>query len=723
MPARKFRVIPGATQEGTRPRMEAESKQSGRAARAGLVALLCALAALAALQPVRSADFWHHLKAGEYAAQHGPARTEPFAHTARGREWIQFEWLAQLMLYLGYRHAGPTPLILVKAALAALAFGLLLRACVLRARSMAPAAIAAMAAVCALAPRSFVRPEMFSLPLLGVCLLLLEAAGRGRRRALWWLVPVFALWPNLHGLYAGALALVGVAAVGDAIAVFLRRWTWGWNDTAGQDRPCHPSEKSDASGSCGASGVAGPVLPGPVLQPGAAVPQGTGPVLRRRFLWRWAVLPACLAATLCNPYGWRVWAIPFRLIGSPIFKRVIGEWQRSEWSMLAEPCYWPVLLLTLLALRYARRLHPADILRLLVFGFLAVVGKRHLSLYAFVCAPVFAAALEPALGGVAKKVVSVKLRAIGAAALLLLMAWGALGWPAFSHLGLGIRREVYPVKAAAFLRREAIPGRLFNTYRLGNYFLWRLDQEMNPVFIDGRIDMYGPGILADYEEIQAAGPRWREKLDRYGVEIVILAIRAKGDQDRLADRLMASADWNLVYWDDRDLLFLKNIPRYGEVIARLGIWRIRPDAFDVRTCRDREMWRRAVAEFERKLAQDPACIHAHDLLASCYEVAGLYREAVPHYAAVLGADPKSGAAAYNLGAALLRTGEHERAEGLLLMSLRHGAPPVPALRTLGNLYYETKRYDRAIAVYRRALRIAPDDWRTYWNLSIACGPA
>ena len=673
--------------------MEAEPKQSGRAARAGLAALLCALAALAAIQPVRSADFWHHVKAGEYAAQHGPAGTEPFAHTARGREWIQFEWLAQLMLYLGYRHAGPTPLILVKAVLAALAFGLLLRACVLRARSMAPAAIAAMAAVCALAPRSFVRPEMFSLPLLGVCVLLLEAAGRGRRRALWWLVPVFALWPNLHGLYAGALALVGVAAAGDAIAVFLRGWTWGWND--------------------------------PDSQPGAAVPQGgwAGPQLRRRFLWRWAVLPACLAATLCNPYGWRVWAIPFRLIGSPIFKRVIGEWQPSEWSMLAEPYYWPMLLLTLLALRYARRLHPADILRLLVFAVLAVGGKRHLSLYAFVCAPVFAAALEPALGRLAKKVVSVKLRTVGAAALLLLMAWSALGWPTFSRLGFGIRQEVYPAKAAAFLRREGIPGRLFNTYRFGNYFLWRLDQETNPVFIDGRIDMYGPGILADYEVIQAAGPRWREKLDRYGVEIVILAIRAKGDRDRLADRLMAGTDWNLAYWDDRVLLFLKNIPRYGEVIARLGAWRIRPDTFDVRTCSDRETRRRAAAEFERKLARDPACIRAHDLLASCCEAAGLYREAVPHYAAVLGADPKSGAAAYNLGAALLRTGEHGRAEELLLLALKRGAPRVPALRTLGNLYYETKRYDRALAAYRRVLRIAPDDWRTYWNLSIACAAA
>ena len=673
--------------------MEAEPKQPGRAARAGLVVLLCALAALAAMQPIRSADFWHHVKAGEYAAQHGPARAEPFAHTARGREWIQFEYLAQLMLYLGYRHAGPTPLILVKASLAALAFGLLLRACVLRARSMAPAAIAAMAAVCAFAPRSFVRPEMFSLPLLGACVLLLAAAGRGRRRALWWLVPVFALWPNLHGLYAGALVLVGVAAVGDAVAVFLRGWTWGWNDTASQPR--------------------------------AAVPQEgwVGPARRRRLLWRWAVLPGCLAATLCNPYGWRVWEIPFRLIGNPIFERVIVEWQPSEWSMLAEPCYWPMLLLTLLALRYTRRLHPADILQLLVFGFLAVGGKRHLSLYAFVCAPVFAAALEPGLGAVAKKVASTRLRTLGTAALLLLMAWGALGWPMFSRLGYGVRREVYPVKVAAFLRREAIPGRLFNTYRLGNYFLWHLDQETNPVFIDGRIDMYGPRILADYEEIQAAGPRWREKLDRYGVEIVILAIRAKGDRDRLADRLMADADWNLVYWDDRDLLFLRNIPRYGEVIARLGVWRIRPDTFDVQTCRDREMWRRAVAEFERKLARDPACIRAHDLLASCCEAAGLYREAVPHYAAVLGADPKSGAAAYNLGAALLRTGERGRAEELLLMSLRHGAPPVPALRTLGNLYYETKRYDRAIAAYRRALRLAPDDWRTYWNLSIVCGPA
>jgi len=654
-----------------------------------LVALLVLLAFLSALQPVRAADFWHHLKAGEWAWQHGPATREPFSHTALDREWLQFEWLSQICLYLCYRHFGATFLVLLKATLATIAFLFLWRACWCRGAGPASAAVAVMAAACAFVPRSYVRPEMFSLPLLGACLFILESAHQGRHSGLWLLFPIFALWPNLHGLYVGALALVGVEAAAA---------TWSW-------------------------------LVGCLL--GRATGGLPRPTARNMTVW-WATFLGCAAVTFCNPYGWRVWEIPLRLAGTDIFRRVIVEWQPSDLSMLADPCYWPIAGLTLAALvihavqswRLCRvanlpgRLDVAGILRLVVFGALALQAKRHISLFAFVFAPVCAAQTEHLLAHGRGVVRSLRVRFCIAGAILLTMTWAALGWPAFRKLGLGVRDSAYPARVAAFLRREAIAGNLFHPYRYGNYFLWKLHPQ-NRVFIDGRIDMYGPAILADYAEIQERGPLWRELLERYRVDISIVEREPAGGPNRLANALMADTDWRLLYWDDQVLLFLLNAPEYQDIFERLGSYTVLPDRFRGDFHATGEIWEQAVAEFRRKLTRDPLCFTAHDALAACYAGRGMYAQAMPHYAAVLGADPFSGAAYYNLGATLVRLGQLGRAETLLQAGLRYGAPRAQTLRTLGNLHYSGGDYTRAIHYYRQAARAVPTDWQTYYNMALA----
>ena len=44
-----------------------------------------------------------------------------------------------------------------------------------------------------------IRGQLFSLPLFAVCVLLLRAETREPSRRIWLLVPLLALWGNLHG--------------------------------------------------------------------------------------------------------------------------------------------------------------------------------------------------------------------------------------------------------------------------------------------------------------------------------------------------------------------------------------------------------------------------------------------------------------------------------------------------------------------------------------------
>lgn len=50
--------------------------------------------------PMRDPDIWFHMKAGEYFVTHGISFHDPFSFAAAGREWIPFEWLFQIIVYL-----------------------------------------------------------------------------------------------------------------------------------------------------------------------------------------------------------------------------------------------------------------------------------------------------------------------------------------------------------------------------------------------------------------------------------------------------------------------------------------------------------------------------------------------------------------------------------------------------------------------------------------------
>ena len=59
-----------------------------------------------------------------------------------------------------------------------------------------------------------------------------------------------------------------------------------------------------------------------------------------------------------------------------------------------------------------------------------------------------------------------------------------------------------------------------NEYDWGGFLIWRVPER--PVFIDGRLFVFLPDVLTDYEEMVFVRPRWREELDRYAIGAVLL---------------------------------------------------------------------------------------------------------------------------------------------------------------------------------------------------------
>jgi len=101
---------------------------------------------------------------------------------------------------------------------------------------------------------------------------------------------------------------------------------------------------------------------------------------------------------------------------------------------------------------------------------------------------------------------------------------------------------VFPVAAVDSARRAGLAGRIFHEFTWGGYLLYAWPEQQ--VFIDGGTDFYGGALLRTFQEIRAAGPQWREKLDQWRVSIALL-----DRNGALAAELAREPGWRVWYRD------------------------------------------------------------------------------------------------------------------------------------------------------------------------------
>jgi hypothetical protein len=236
-------------------------------------------------------DVWWHLRTGQLTLQnHSVFHTDPYSFTRFGQPWINHEWLSDVLLFGIYRLAGFGGLIVAFAAVVAAALFLVFL------RSPGRPYIAAIMTLWgALASASTwgVRPQMFSLLLASVFLLLLDASER-RPRLLWWTAPLMLLWVNLHAGFPIGLAFIALFLIGEGLEA------------------------------------------------------ATSPEPRQKLLSRFRQLAAafvlCGALVAVNPNGVRLYWYPFQTLGSESMHRFIQEWFSPDFHDLT---YLPLLLMLL----------------------------------------------------------------------------------------------------------------------------------------------------------------------------------------------------------------------------------------------------------------------------------------------------------------------------------------------------------------------------------------
>jgi hypothetical protein len=466
---------------------------------------LFAMAARNATDP----DLWWHLATGRFIVQHRTVpNSDPFSYTAAGKPWVAHEWLTDVLLYELHRITGWAGLITAFAAVISAAFFLLYLRC-----GTCPYIAGAATLVAALATRPVwgVRPQVLSLLLTSLWLLILERSERNPK-ILWWTLPLTVLWVNLHAGFALGLALLALFLAGEWIE---------WK-------------------------IAKPQAPS-----------------RSRFLA--LILALALLLVPLNPNGVKLYWYPIETLRSPAMQSYIAEWASPNFHH-AE--YWLFLLIVLALfamVSWPLTIRPRDLLLLSVSLFAALRSIRLIPLFVLIAVPLISSRIanrQAAKRRPTHPINHPRGPHLPLLARIILNGSIVSGMVAFAaiHAADVIRhqaqseQQLFPEGAAAFLSTHSPTGPIFNSYDWGGYLVWKLYPSV-PVFIDGRADVYGDQFLHDFANTYEFKDNWQQTLNRWNIQTVLVPL-----DSALATGLRSAAGWT-VSFDDALAVILTRSPQ------------------------------------------------------------------------------------------------------------------------------------------------------------------
>ena len=187
-------------------------------------------------------DIWGHIAIGRLYHETGRIRQpDPFSYVTAGHEWLNFEWLFEVVLFRVFAAAGPAGLIVLKVAVGLLLLGIVYRLLCRQGLPPLRAGIVVVAVIHFLVPFFLtVRPQFVTYGFFLVVLLLLRAMDRGDARWLYAAPPLFALWANLHPGFLAGLGVLGIWTVVE----FGRRWLQRGAPRRRRARRCGRSSRS-----------------------------------------------------------------------------------------------------------------------------------------------------------------------------------------------------------------------------------------------------------------------------------------------------------------------------------------------------------------------------------------------------------------------------------------------------------------------------------------------
>ncbi|MFN7920115.1 MAG: hypothetical protein U0Q16_08465 [Bryobacteraceae bacterium] len=460
-------------------------------------------------------DTGWHIRVGEYILKTGSVpQKDLFSFSKPGEPWFAWEWGSDVIFALLFRTWGLKGIVIFGGVLVALFATLLVRLSLWRGANPLFTLAIGLIAVGASTVHYLARPHLFTLVFIPLAVWILERDETHRDRVLWLLVPLAAVWTNLHGGFLALIAIIGIAAVGSAIEAYWRPDPDGWD--------------------------------------------------RARRL---AIVGAlCGLATFVNPYGYHLHMHISSYLQSDWIKEVVSEFKSPSFRQENIMQYEVLLLTGLLAaaLRLSRKSVVAS-LWILFWAHQSLVSVRHITIYVSIAAPVIALELTMLWRKFTEGAHKASVRAILdslANDTLPNFRWTS-AWPVLAVValfGLHVSEldarwpkdfppERFPIKIISKHEAKIRPAKVLTEDQWADYLIYRFYPE-HKVFFDGRSDFYGAKLGREYMGLTGGRHDWRQILDKHGFDVALVPVEWP-----LTTLLKQQPDWKVIEDDGKALLF------------------------------------------------------------------------------------------------------------------------------------------------------------------------
>ncbi len=486
-----------------------------------------------------------HIRTGQLIlATHAVPRVDPFSSSMAGQPWFAWEWLYDMLAGWLESAAGLNGVVLFTALIIAAVFSWAFRLLVRRGTNVLLALILVLLAASAAMIHFLARPHVVSWLFTIVWFWVLESSDKtcdseAQRTWLLWLLPATMLiWVNVHGGF-----LVGFVL----LAIYWASAAWDWlhlTFTLNEGRFEEVLRKIGAGRRVRALTLAG-------------------------FL--------SAAATLVNPYGFRLHVHIYRYLSNRFLMNHIDEFQSPNFHYVAQKCFAGLLLLTLVALAVKGRAANASHALLVLFAVYAgLYASRNIPVSALLLILTIGPWLSDAMerlpsrfggrrgdrsAGRASKPFLARMQAIELnlrghiwpIAAILLTCWiGAHGGKRGGRplMDAQFDSKRFPVGAVNYLEKRNLQRPLLSTDSWGGYLIFRLYPRTR-VVIDDRHDFYGEDFLKSYLKMVHLEPDWQDFIQQHPAACVVVP-----KDSSLANILFETSGWQAVYSDEVAVVFL-----------------------------------------------------------------------------------------------------------------------------------------------------------------------
>jgi hypothetical protein len=468
---------------------------------------------------------WHIRIGQQILAAHAIPHVDSFSSTMAGKPWFAWEWLYDLVVGFLEAKLGLNGVVWFTAVVIAAVFAWIFRSLISGGTNLLVALVLVLLAMSASMIHFLARPHVVSWLFTLAWFWILDSSecdcfklSGSRARRLWVLPPLMMVWVNVHGGFLMGFVLLAIYVLGAA-------WTWF---KAKESRIEDLLQKVSAAN-------------------------------RVRMLVVVGVIST--AASLVNPYGWKLYAHIYSYLSNRFLMDHIEEFQSPNFHGLPQKCFLILVLITVGVLAVLRR-------ELRVSTGLTVLFALYAGLYASRNIPVSSILLVMVVGPLlsdsglfrtfSKRMTAVETGLRGHVwpiiAIVITLWIAANGGRAWSKqwMDAHFSPQRMPVEAVNYLERTRVEGPVLSPDFWGGYLVYRLYPK-TLVVVDDRHDLYGEQFFKSYLRMIHVERGWEDLLETYKASCVLLP-----RDGALASILSRTPGWKTTYTDDVAIVFVRD---------------------------------------------------------------------------------------------------------------------------------------------------------------------